>query len=85
MRLEPKSGADGVLAISTMTVAIKTAQGEQEFPVENAEDISYDAATRKFRAVFRRNDARVKSLDGVISAEAREFYQTANSDGYTDL
>ena len=71
LRMDP----NGTLAIATMTVTVKSPQGDQEFPVESVEQLIYDPAARSFRATFRRNEARVKSLDGMLTLEAREFHQ----------
>ncbi|MGL5735265.1 MAG: hypothetical protein ACRCYS_10410, partial [Beijerinckiaceae bacterium] len=65
----------GPPAITTMTVTVKSPQGDQSLPVENAERVSYDPTTRIFQAQFRRNEARVRALDGVLAAESHEFYQ----------
>lgn len=77
LRMDP----NGTLAIASMTVTIKTPQGEQEFPVEAVDQLVYDPVARTLRATFRRTDARVKSLEGTLSLEAREFHQIRNFRG----
>lgn len=76
-----RTDPDGALAITTMTVTVKTPQGEQEFPVEAVEQVVYDPVARTFRATFRRNEARARALEGVLAADVREFHQVRTFSG----
>lgn len=71
----------GQIGLSVFSALVRQGTLDKQVTLEEAETIAYDPKTRRLSLALRRNEARIREISGVLTAQPREFHYVRRFEG----